>query len=354
MSMPLRTLIIGAGRAGRGLHLAGITRARALCPDGVFARQRPVAIDPSPRARGAALDEYDVDVRASLDAADHGHAASTVAHVCTPPLERVAIIRALAKLGYRDLLVEKPLATTRAELEQVESLAAAFGLRIGVVSPWLSSTLTMRLQEHMRAGDVGRVRRITVYQHKPRFSRTLEGVHHPTAFDVEVPHSVALALVLCGLDAVVVDAACRHMEIDGVVVPFLGAARLRLRHGAGVVVDIHSDLTAPVRRRTVRVEGETGALTGYYSICGDDHYAQLARAGRGTTRRSREIFRDEPFPRMLAQWYRGVAGIAPMPVSDLAFNRRVVELLCEAKRRAGVVDDAPAAGEPRPEEVASR
>jgi len=354
MSMPLRTLIVGAGRAGRGLHLAGITRARAVCPDGVFAREQPLAIDPSRRARDVALDEYDVDVRESLAAVDHAHAACTVAHVCTPPLQRVAIVRALAELGYRNLLVEKPLATSHAELEQIEDLVAAFHLRLGVVSPWLSSALTARLQEHLRAGDIGRVRRMTVYQHKPRFSRTLEGVHHPTAFDVEVPHSVALALLLCGDDATVVCAACRHMEIDGVVVPFLGAARLRLRHAGGVLVDIQSDLMAPLRRRTVRVEGETGALTGYYSICGDDHYAQLARADRRSTRRSREIFHDEPFPRLLAQWYRGVAGAGPMPVSDLAFNRRVVELLCEAKRRAGVLDDGPAAGDPRPEEVASR
>lgn len=353
MSVPLRTLVVGAGRAGRGLHLTSLARARALCPDGVIADAPPLVIDPSSSARELAAEEFGAEIRERLE---HGDAdpSATVAHVCTPPLARVPVIRALGQLGYRDVLVEKPLATSLRDLDEIGDLVARYDLRLGVVSPWLSSSLTARLVEHMRAGDLGRVRRVTIFQHKPRFSRTLDGVHHPTAFDIEIPHSVALALVLCGPDAVVCDAACRHMEIDGVVMPFLGGARVRLRHAGGVVVDIQSDLTAPVRRRSVRVEGEAGALTGHYSICGDDHYVQLTRAGRGSVRRSREIFLDEPFPRMLAEWYRGMAGAGPMPVSDLAFNRHVVELLCEAKLRAGVHDAAPAADATRPEEVASR
>ncbi|HEV7806219.1 MAG TPA: Gfo/Idh/MocA family oxidoreductase [Solirubrobacteraceae bacterium] len=332
----LRTLIVGAGRSGRGLHLRGLERARATCSEPLFAEQRPLAVDPSPLARELASEQYGADVREALHTVDHLDPDLTVVHVCTPPVGRAAVLSTLGERGYRKVLVEKPLATSLHELQEIEKLAAAWDLRLGVVSPWLASSLTYRLQELLGDGVVGQVRRLAMYQHKPRFTRTLDGVLHPTAFDVEVPHAVSLALVLCGSKAIVTDAACHDMVIDAIVVPHLGCARLHLEHATGVVTDIHSDLTAPIRRRTVRVEGDEGALTAYYSIDSDDHYVQLARASHAV-RHAREVFYDEPFPRMLIEWYRGFAGTAPMPVSDFAFNRRVVEILSAAKLLAGIV-----------------
>lgn len=338
----LDTLIVGAGRAGRGLHLAAVLRARELCAgEPVFALRPPVAVDPivarhSARSTADILDVVD-DVR------DVANPADTVVHICVPPLSHAAALRAVAEAGFRKVLVEKPLVTWLPEMETVDRLVSSYDLDIGVVSPWLSSSLTLKLRDIIRGELLGNLCALRIEQDKPRFSRTRTRGNHPTAFEVEIPHSLSLALLLGGREAEVTHATCEDMRIGASVMPALGGASLTVQHRSGVLTEIRSDLTSPIRQRKLTARFDEGTVVGHYSVGSDDHYAQLELTRSGCSPQPREVFVDEPFPRLVTQWYRYYAGIGARPTSDLEFNRDVVKLLCAAKQRCGLGHAVPEA-----------
>ena len=290
----LHPLVIGLGRSGAGLHLRALAKARDAAAD-LFATGPSLACDTDPAARRAASDVRTVDsVSAAAELVDP---ESTVAHVCTPPGERVPVLTELAVHGIRRAVVEKPLATGLEDLAAVRQLTAQHGMDVVVVAHWLDSALTARLAALVRDGRLGSLRAISVAQHKPRFTRSAAGGQHPTAFDVEVPHSLGLVLGLAG-PAELLDADCTDMHCDGTVLPRVGGARLSLQHRTGVRTDIASDLTAPVQERRVALEFTRGTAIGHYPISDRDDHAQLVVAGR------REVFRDDALTGFVLRAYR--------------------------------------------------
>jgi predicted dehydrogenase len=320
-----RTLVVGLGRAGAGLHLPTLDRLqKGTCAAGLFTDAPMVAVDsvrvPAPLPPGTVRLPTLEQARAELDPEE------TVVHVCTPPKGRDAVIERLARLGFANLLVEKPLAADTAQLTRIEDLRRRYRLRLIVVAQWLVSSLTERLEEHVAAGEFGELRAIRVVQRKPRFSRSLATTGHPTAFDVEIPHALGVALELAG-PARLTDAAWSDLTADGVLRPRLGTATLRLAHERGTSTRIASDLTAPVRERRIVCEFAGATLVGHYPISQDDGYAQLAVEARDHT--TREVFSDDALPRFLRDAYQRFADGGAFDI-DLAVQ--AVRLVDEAKR----------------------
>ncbi|GHE09526.1 hypothetical protein [Streptomyces alanosinicus] len=338
----LRTLLIGLGRAGAGLHLPVLTRARAAHPE-LFADRPVVGLDPGSRPSTA------TDGLVIADSLHHARRhldpAGTVVHLCTPPQVRGALLEEAASLGYRRFIVEKPLAADRTALSHVLDAVDRHGLHVHVVSPWLHSALTERLAALI--GEVGDIRSITVTQDKPRFRRSLTSGSHTNAFEVEVPHALGVLLRLLG-DAEVRTASCTDLRWGDEIVRHMGGATLTLRHRDGVRSRIRCDLTSPVRRRRITIETTTGArLVGHYPVAQDDDVAQLDlwRGGR----RVRERLHDDALHRCLTHAYRRFAGGAPGAAAEategLRLHARTVELLDDAKRLA--IEDPPE-GAPSP------
>ncbi|GAB3444332.1 Gfo/Idh/MocA family oxidoreductase [Actinophytocola sediminis] len=316
-----RTLIVGLGRAGAGLHLPVLRKLRATWPS-----QLPfVAVDPQAHTVSPGSD---VRVVASLaTAAGLVDPVRTVVHVCTPPGERPELLRELAELGFRDIIVEKPVTTDRAALAAILNLADARGLRLAVVAPWLASKLTARLTELVTAGELGALRAIEIHQSKPRLRRSLATAGHPTAFDVEPPHSLGVCLQLAGA-ARLIDARLSDMVIGTTVIPNMGSAELVLHH-ATATSRIVSDLASPVRERRIELDFDRGHVIGHYPGSEDDHYAHLhvAVEGRPSTR---EVFPDDALTEYMADTYLGFQqGRDFRP--ELAIACQVVELLADAK-----------------------
>ncbi|MFL1378480.1 Gfo/Idh/MocA family oxidoreductase [Nocardiopsis protaetiae] len=333
----LHTLIVGLGRSGRGLHAPSLAKARAAAR-GLFAPGPVLGHDPH-RAGAEGVTAVD-----SLEeAARRRPPRSTVVHLCTPPHLRAEPLERLARLGYRMVVVEKPLALDLAELAAIARLRRRWGLRLTVATPWTASTLSARLLAAHRSAAFGRLRTLTVLQHKPRFTRTLESAGHPTAFDVEVPHALAVAVALAG-DAEVAAAELDDMAVDGLVLPGLGAARLDLVHHTGVLTRIESDLTAPLRERRIVLEFDGAVLTGHYPCSEADHTAQLtvAARGRGPTR---SVFTDDA---LTAFWRRCYARYARPchDLGDLPVHVEAVRLLAEAKGLCAGRARVPEAGHP--------
>ncbi|RLK61248.1 oxidoreductase [Actinokineospora cianjurensis] len=326
----LGTLVVGLGRAGAGLHLPVLRR---LGHGGGRPFGRPPITVYDPRRRLGDADLGDVAVAHSP-----AHAATlvdpdrTVVHLCTGPSARLRPLTELADLGFRRFLVEKPLAGDEVELREVLRLREHGRLDLLPVAQWRSSELTARILGVLAGGRLGRLRSVRFAQSKPRFARTLAGDDHPTAFDVEVPHSLTVALLVAGRGEVVA-AGCTDMLLGDAVFPSLGGAWLRLRHADGVLTEIRTDLTAPVRERRVTVELEGGTLVGHYPIGAADEYAQLSVRTKGGKVES--VFRDDSLGAFIARAYRHFEGTEPI-TDEPATGATVVSLLAEAKRVAGL------------------
>lgn len=327
----LQTLIVGLGRSGTGLHLPVLRKLRQGSGEGgLFAPELPVGYDSSPTPAHAA--PQGLRTLPSLEAAGRLlDPERTLVHVCTPPDARAEVLRDLAGLGFRSFLVEKPLGADTVEAEAIRRVRDTCGLHIAVVAPWLHSTLTRRLHHLVESGLLGALRSIAIRQNKPRLGRTLAVPSHPSAFDVEPPHALGVALRLAG-PASLQDASWTDARIGDTVARRMGSATLRLQHDGGSTTIITSDLVSPVRERSIRLEFSGGVVTGHYPLSGDDSYAQLSIKETGRPERQ-DIFYDEALTACVLDAYRGVAGSVD-PSAEFDLQTQVVSLLTEAKCRA--------------------
>lgn len=323
----MQTLILGLGRSGRGLHLPVVLRARtAAASRHLFDDQPVVTFD---RCGAGSAPPGTVSAKSLAQAANLTDPARTVVHVCTPPTERVGVLAEVGRLGFRKVLVEKPLAIDSGDLAQITRLRRRWHLDLHVVAPWHASALTRRLEEAVRDGELGALRAISVVQRKPRFTRSLAGTGHQSVFDVETPHAAGLALALAG-SARVRDAAWTDLRMDDVVVPRMGTGWLSLTHDSGVRTELLSDLTSPTRERRVNLQLEGGSLVGHYPCSEDDHSAQLTVTAAG--RQDRAVLHDDALSAFVVQAYERFATSAS-GAGQAALDAEVVRVLDEAKRR---------------------
>jgi predicted dehydrogenase len=320
----MRSLVIGLGRSGARVHVPVLLRLRATAEHGPLAGAPIVGCDPAGPAGTTEL-LWTATVGQAACLLDPG---DTVVHVCTPPANRLPVLTELARHGFRDVIVEKPLATGTADLDEILRLRQRLGLRLAVVAPWLASELTRRLTNLVRDGRLGRLRSISTVQSKPRFRRSLDTTGDPTAFDIELPHSIGVALRLAG-DAEVTSASCADLAVDGRLLARLGGAGLRLRHVRGVRTHLMSDLAAPVRERRITLRFDHGTATGHYAICAGDDHAQLTVTAGG--RREHAVFADDSFGAFLLGAYRDFAGPGEVRPGDFHLAVDVVRLLARAK-----------------------
>ncbi|MGH3902586.1 MAG: oxidoreductase [Pseudonocardiaceae bacterium] len=342
----LQTFVIGLGRAGAGLHVSVLSRLRERSAGRqLFAEEPLVVCDPRFASSGDLDDvfrRWDVRGRDGqgtvlIDSvAQAGRLLDperTVVHVCTPPAVRLEIIEQLARDGFRKILVEKPLALDERTLADLERVRNRWSLHLVVVAQWLVSALTVRLQELAHSTALGELRSLSFLQRKPRFSRSLATHGHPTAFDVELPHSVGVALRLAG-GAGLSDAACTDMAVGDTIIPRMGGARLTLQHDCGVRTEIISDLTSPVRQRRVVLQFDRGLAIGHYPGSQDDDHAQLRIMvdGQGPSgAQARSVFPDDALTTFLLRAYQRFSA-SERDEDDFAVNAAGVRLLCAAKR----------------------
>lgn len=323
----LQPLIVGLGRSGAGLHLKVLQRI----PTGP-----PVACDPRPEA-GRELRGVTV-TRSLADAARLLTPATTVVHVCTPPATRPAVIAELAERGFTRLLVDKPLAIDHAALDEILRLRLRYDLDMEVVTQWLAADLTRELRGLVREKAFGPLGSIDVAQHKPRFLRTLvteatdEG--HPSALDVEIPHSLGVVLDLAG-PARLLTAGWDEMRCGDVVRARMGGTRLTLAHASGVRTEIVSDLTSPIQQRSFTLRFERATATGHFPLSEHDDHAQLVI--ETAQERHVRIFRDDSLTAFMRRAYRRfLTGRR----ADFTPHREAARLLCAAKERCRRSEDA--------------
>jgi predicted dehydrogenase len=251
----------------------------------------------------------------------------TVVHLCTPPDSRVALLDELGRHGFRHVLVEKPLALDHHDITAIRDVRGRWQLRLIVVAPWLASTLTDRIRSIVEGRELGALRAIYIIQRKPRFTRSVTPNGHPTAFDVEMPHSVSVALSLAG-PARLGDAALTDMSFDNLVLLRMGSGLISLEHESGVRTEIRSDLTSLLRERRITLVFERGSVVGNYPASEADHAAQLVMTVG--LRATRAVFYDDAMTALVLSAYDRFAAGDPCDL-ELDLHGDVVRLLSEAK-----------------------
>jgi predicted dehydrogenase len=330
-----QTLIVGFGRSGRDLHLRCLRRVPPAAGNGAAASRIGI-VDVGKRPLSADL--TDVEAFGSLDDARQHFDADTVVHVCTPPSTHLDVVREAARLGYSRIIVEKPLVDRAADLVTIETLVTRYRLTVFVVANWLSSALTWRVRELLHHRPDREWSRVTISQVKPRFSRTLSTVSRETIFDVEIPHQIALSLFLGGGDLEVRRAECTDMVVNSTRIPYMGKATITLEDKHGRVIVVYSDLTAPVRQRSVEVVFDDGTRTvGYYPSTDADSFSQLLTYQKQhETPVAHEILLDDPLASFLREVYSYFEQGGRRPASDVGFNAAVVSTISKAKAACGL------------------
>ncbi|MGF7047240.1 putative dehydrogenase [Paenibacillus sp. DS2015] len=331
----LQSLIIGFGRAGKGLHYHCLRKAYLMENNEDLFNPHVGVVDPRFAEIGSSNPILTGFSR--LDEVKGFDLFNTVVHICTPPELHTTTLLEVVKRGYRMIMMEKPLTTTQQELEVIREIQNSYRCEILVVANWLSSSLTRSIHSLIQSGIYGPLRFLTAEQNKSRLSRTLANPSHHNAFDVEIPHLVALALLLGGKDAQVIESEVRDMQVGEHVIPHMGMAKLTLQHDHGLVSRLSSNLATPVRKRRIQLNFDSHVIFGYYPSAQDDSHSWLEICDGYGHVLEEQILHDDPLSAVFIEYYRYFSGQGVKPVSDLDFNVQVVTMICQAKKQCGLL-----------------
>jgi predicted dehydrogenase len=352
----LGAVIVGLGRAGLGLHMPVLEKIRLdggeASPFGAIVG----LVDPVEggirRAQHRLEYDYGYDPRGlncatSLTGLTGVDPENTIVHICTPADDHAATLRAATDAGFRRIIVEKPCASNTADVDEMQRIADRTGARIGVINPYLYSRSVASCKD--------KIQRLGMQPHylefemsKPRITPTLHGRSKPeSVMDVELPHQIATALYLTGASRYrVLRAEVRHMHYREVetepcqVVRNMGLGVIVLELDDCIAVLV-SYLDALTRTRELKLRfANSEHIEAFLPVTGDDHTSVVIEYSGHNSAGMAEQTRVEKLPdnmlaRCLSDMYARFLTDSPQ-LSDLAFNRKVVDIMDKAKTFARI------------------
>jgi predicted dehydrogenase len=352
----LGAVIVGLGRAGLGLHIPVLEKLRhdnaAASPFGAVVGLVDAVEAGTRRALHRLEYDYGYDPRriscatslADLTGVDPDH---TIVHICTPADDHVSALHAATEVGFRRIIVEKPCAANAADVDEMRRIADRTGASIAVINPYLYSRSVASCKDKIQ--QVGRLPHYLEFEmSKPRITPTLAGRSRPeSVMDVELPHQIATALHLTEASRYrLLRAEVRHMHYREMetevcrVVPNMGVGIIVLELDECIAVLV-SSLDALTRTRVLKLRfPNTEHIEAFLPVTGDDHTSVIIEySGRntdGSTEQQRVAkLPDDMLARCLFDMYSRFATDSPQ-LSDLTFNRKVVDVMDKAKAFARI------------------
>ena len=352
----LGAVVVGLGRAGLGLHIPVLEKIRrdraAASPFGAVVGLVDTVEGGIKRALHRLEYDHGYDPRrircatslAELTGVDPDH---TIVHVCTPADDHASTLRAATEAGFRRIVVEKPCAANTADVDEMRRIADRTGASIAVINPYLYSRSVASCKDKIQ--QLGRQPHYLEFElSKPRTAPTLLGRSRPeSVMDVELPHQIATALHLTEASRYrVLRAEVRHMhyrEMDTdpcqvVRNMGLGVIVLELDQCIAVLVSCLDSLT---RTRELKLRfPNTEHIEAFLPVTGDDHTSVIMEYFGHNTDGSTEQTRvaklpDDMLARCLFDIYSRFVTDSPQ-LSDLTFNRKVVDVMDKAKTLARI------------------
>jgi predicted dehydrogenase len=353
----LGAVIVGLGRAGLGLHIPVLEKVRHVRGATASPFEAVVGLVDSTetgikRAQHRLEYDYGYDPRrissatsiADLTGVDPDH---TIVHICTPADNHASALRDATDAGFKRIVVEKPCAANTSEVDEMLRIAERTGASVAVVNPYLYSRSVASCKQKIQ--QVGRRPNYLEFEmSKPRITPTLAGRSKPeSVMDVELPHQIATALHLTDPSRYrVLRAEVRHMHYREThtepcqVVPNMGIGVIVLELDECIAVLV-SSLDALTRTRVLKLRfPNTDHIEAFLPVTGDDHTSVVIEYSGHNTDGSTEQQRVEKLPddmltRCLFDMYSRFATDSPQ-VSDLAFNRKVIDVMDKAKTYARI------------------
>ncbi|HEX5727706.1 MAG TPA: Gfo/Idh/MocA family oxidoreductase [Longimicrobiaceae bacterium] len=347
----LGAVVVGLGRAGLGLHIPILEKIRhdgaAASPFRAVVGLVDAAEVGIKRALHRLKYDYGYDPRgiscatslADLTGVDPDH---TIVHICTPADDHASALRAATEAGFRRIIVEKPCAANTADVDEMQRIAERTGASIAVINPYLYSRSVASCKDKIR--QVGQQPHYLEFEmSKPRITPTLAGRSRPeSVMDVELPHQIATALHLTDASRYrLLRAEVRHMhyrEVDTEpcqVIPNMGVGIIVLELDECIAVLV-SSLDALTRTRVLKLRfPNTEHIEAFLPVTGDDHTSVVIEYSGHNTDGSTEQQRvaklpDDMLARCLFDTYSRFVTDSPQ-LSDLTFNRKVVDVMDKAK-----------------------
>ncbi|MBB3860944.1 putative dehydrogenase [Novosphingobium hassiacum] len=147
----MRVAVVGTGMFSRITALPGIALAKTAELGGVF--------DLAPEAARAAAEAYDTTCFDSLDALLAS--GPDLVYLSTPPSSHVVLLDRVIDAG-RNVLCEKPMCSTTAEVETAQARAEARGLLHAVDHEWRYTSAYRTIRQMVQDGTLGTVRNVNV------------------------------------------------------------------------------------------------------------------------------------------------------------------------------------------------
>jgi UDP-N-acetylglucosamine 3-dehydrogenase len=321
----LRAAVIGLGTMGRNhvrvwdTEVEGVDLVGAMDPD-------PVALRRATKGR-AARGYLDVDQMLSAESPD------LVSIVAPTSLHLQTALAALAAGAH--VLVEKPIAATRGEAEQMIAAAANAHRLLSVGHIERFNPVIRELHRRLAAGEIGRVFQIRATRLGPFPSRIRDvGVVVDLA-----PHDLDIMRYLLGSDPIRLYAETEqriHTDHEDI---FVGL--MKFANGAVGVLDIN--WLTPTKHRTLTVTGERGMFTADYLaqelvFWGNPADASVAE-GQPI---SIPVERREPLVVELGEFARAVRDGTPPPVDphEAMVALLLARAMVESAQNSQVIDGA--------------
>jgi predicted dehydrogenase len=359
VTMPAEALgavVVGLGRAGMGLHIPVLEK---ILHNSAAASPFAGVVGLVDRAevgikRAVHRLEYDygydprrISCATSLADLTGVDPERTIVHICTPAHDHAPTLHAAAEAGFRRIIVEKPCAANTAEVDEMRRISDRTGASIAVINPYLYSRSVSSCKEKIQ--ELGRMPHYVDFEmSKPRITPTLAGRSRPeSVMDVELPHQIAAVLHLTEASRYrVLRAEVRHMHYRETdtdvcqVVPNMGVGIIVLELDECIAVLV-SSLDALTRTRVLKLRfSNTEHIEAFLPVTGDDHTSVIIEYSGHNTDGSTEQQRvaklpDDMLARCLFDTYSRFVTDSPQ-LSDLAFNRKVVDVMDKAKMFARI------------------
>lgn len=241
-----------------------------------------------------------------------------------------------ALLAGKHVLVEKPLATTAADAEELVALAAERGLVLGVDHTYVYHAAVQRIRELVRAGELGRL----AYIDSSRINLGLFQHDVNVLWDLAV-HDLAIINTLTDERPVSVQAigtAHLNQAIENIGV-------LILRYASGLFVHVNCSWVSPVKLRHMLIGGDRKMIV-YDDLDGnepvkiydsgviartDEERNRLLYEYRAGDVYSPRIPQREALANLVADFARAVQS-GGRPVSDGRFGADTVRILEAAQQ----------------------
>ena len=275
----------------------------------------------------------------------------SVVDICTPTATHRIVLEELYRHGFSRFLVEKPLVTTKEDLERICSLP----IRLALMQNYLFSRATLRVLDLIQSGEILPTSMVSVFdKDRTKDSLAMRGFYNgepPHVFTIELPHQLYLATAFLG-PAHVVSACSGDMVLEGRSLPHHGAGMIQLEHGdAGIGCiqnpsSLHSScLTSenPVRR--VLLTSDDGkTLTVDFPTNQNDLTSRIERKDQTGSVHS-ELFQDDDMIKMALQHhYTALSQGTADPPPDPPDINRSTELIIEALQRSDALKGNSAPG----------